>query len=150
MYISTSSVFLIILITGLFCSCIKHKPTDPLTFSGKTIIVGSGGGFAGIEQEYRLLNNGQLYYRSSIRDSFKLVEAKSKGKARKWAVRFDSLQLEKVAFNEPGNIYKFVGYKTDSVENRIVWSNVNSVPNSAIPDFYKNFLAYWGNKKKQD
>lgn len=124
-------------------SCASRKPVDPLQYAGRSVILGSGGGFSGMETEYRLLDNGQLYQRAIPNEPYKLLKAKSKKKAEKWIASFDSLSALHTSFNNPGNMYKFVVFKKDTSENRVVWGLANQLPDEKITQFYQDFLNYW-------
>ncbi len=132
-----------LILSLLFQSCISHKPVDPLAHKGRSVILGHGGGFAGDEEEYRLLDNGQLYHRALLNEPFKLTKAKTKKRAEKWITTFDSLSTLHSSFNNPGNTYKFVVFKKDTIENRVVWSKMNEQPDEKITTFYQQFLEYW-------
>lgn len=132
-----------LILTLLFQSCATHKQVDPLKHAGRSVILGHGGGFAGIEEEYRLLDNGQLYHRALLNEPFKLTKAKSKKRSEKWITKFDSLSALHTSFNNPGNTYKFVVFKKDTVENRVVWTSQNEQPDEKITQFYQEFLDYW-------
>jgi hypothetical protein len=124
-------------------SCVTHKPLDPLLYSGNSVILGHGGGFAGTEEEYRLLENGQLYHRGLLNEPFKLIKSKTKKRSGKWIAEFDSLAQIHTSFNEPGNTYRFVVFKKDTMENRVVWAPLNRDIDDKITQFYERFSKYW-------
>lgn len=132
-----------LLLAVIHQSCITRKPVDPLHFPGNAVILGHGGGFAGTEEEYRLLRNGQLYHRALLNESFKLIKSKTKKRSAKWIAEFDSLSQIHDSFNAPGNTYKYVVFKKDTLENRVVWAPQNREIDDRIVKFYGRFSDYW-------
>ncbi|MCE7043938.1 hypothetical protein [Dyadobacter sp. CY312] len=139
-----------LLLAVIHQSCITRKPVDPLHYTGNTVILGHGGGFAGTEEEYRLLENGQLYHRALLNEPFKLLKSKTKKRSGKWIAEFDSLSQIHTSFNVPGNTYKFVVFKKDTLENRVVWSSQNREIDHRITQFYERFSDYWIYDKPQN
>ncbi len=143
-------IFLILMLGSplVMISCISNKPTDPLHYQGRMIVVGSGGGFAGEERQYRMLDNGQLYVGNPSDSSFVFMHAKSKRRAAKWLTAFDSMGVIQLDFNHPGNTYQYL--ETGDGGKRVVWGSKSEKPEVTITDFYKQFMAYWVYSRQKD
>jgi hypothetical protein len=118
----TLPIFALIMIL-LGANACKHQPKFTAdTLPAQQMRWGSGGGFAGKENVYTLLQNGQIFQRDAQGN---LVERK-KTKAKKAAAIYKTareLKLADLDFNYPGNVYSFLEWQDGDAIRRIVWGD---------------------------
>ena len=120
---------------------------DPTTYEGAVISIGKGGGFAGTVREYRLLDTGRLYLKELGNTHFRLIRKKCKKKAYTWFYELERTGVRCIDYQNPGNVYQFVGLKDAALDKRVTWGNNDSEVAPEITDYYSRFMAYWVNKK---
>lgn len=117
-----------------------HAPT-PTSYTGRQLVVGSGGGFTGFSTTYYLLDNGQLFGRRSqdtvYRVLGKLTTANTK---RAFAAVETTGRIKKIRFDNPGNTYKFVGWKRGKQRYNVTWGAPGAAVPAAYPAFYNSFM----------
>lgn len=117
------------------CKVVKYAPDKLPT---KQLIFGDGGGFAGIETSYTLLENGQLFKQVGVEG--KLQELKSiKPKAAKpYFEKIAALQLYKMDIEKPGNLYYFMQEVNETIDSRVVWGAGDYLPPQSLISTYKD------------
>ncbi|MGB0525774.1 MAG: hypothetical protein ACPGJS_22535 [Flammeovirgaceae bacterium] len=127
---------------GLFMllSC-KAQEFTPDTFPKDQLIFGTGGGITGHEKTYTLLANGQVFFMNSL-----TKKLESLGKADKKLVKaaFQQAKTHKILdvdYQKPGNLYRFLAYKSDSKNNRITWAEGSKTVPPAIKTIYNQLLS---------
>ncbi len=119
-------IFTPILISLLICIYIlacQSQFYTPDTYTGRQLIVGNGGGFTGKETAYILLKNGQLFTITSQSQAPEFVKMLPKNISKELFQKLKQIQLSKLTFNHPGNIYYFIGIKDRHSSQRIVWGD---------------------------
>ena len=101
------------------CSTTKSTPTD---HSGQQITFGDGGGFAGIEHTYVLLDNGALYKKAD-NGQHDFVHSVDKQLAKQVFVNAVELDLGNYLYLNPGNMYEYIEWDNDGQTNRICWDS---------------------------
>lgn len=114
--------YFLLIFSILLISCHSSKQ-DPATFSGKQIIFGNGGGFAGAYNEYVLQENGDFYKKEAIKGDYNWVKRLDKDLAEQIFTNYTTLEIEKINMNKPGNIYYFVGMKDEVNEHKLIWGD---------------------------
>lgn len=101
---------------------------------------GNGGGFAGIETTYTLLENGQLF--KSTMGTPEVVALKNcpRKTAKQLFETAESLGLEKLDFAHPGNTYSFIEYTDDGKTNRITWGSRGQSVDEKIQALYEQLV----------
>lgn len=120
---------------------------NPTTHEGAVISLGKGGGFAGTVREYRLLDTGRLYLKEAGSADYRLVKKKCKKKALVWFYELEKTGIRCMDYQNPGNIYQFVGLKDKKFDRRVTWGANDQEIDPEITDYYTRFMAYWVNKK---
>ena len=115
------------------CTSTTILPPD---HSGEVVIFGEGGGFAGRETGYAILDNGQVFEMDHNRH-FKRREDLDRSKARQLFENIELLGLIDRPFMEPGNIYHFIEVRRDQKETRISWNDVTGNAPDDVMTFYK-------------
>jgi len=116
------------------CKSTKYTPTD---FPDSQITFGSGGGFTGAVTDYTLLENGQLFKRSSLKNEFLALHKVKKDVVKQMFKNYEFLNIGQETINEPGNLYYFIQYKDkDKKEHKITWNDQSAVS--------ENVKTYYG------
>jgi len=132
--ILTSIALLLIVFFYSSCKTTKYTPTD---FPDAQITFGSGGGIAGLVTDYTLLENGQLFKRSSKDNVFVPLKGVKKDAVKQAFKNLTFLGLDKIDTNDPGNIYYFIEYKTEEGSSKkITWGNGNAEDEKTLKLFY--------------
>lgn len=109
----------------------------------RQLVFGKGGGITGAIDTYILLENGQLFHSNSITEENSELEGIRKKEAQECYTKMQSLELSKMDFNHPGNMYYFLEQVDSTGTSKIIWgSNDHQVP-GACEDFYaelQNFI----------
>ncbi len=133
----TRALFFVLLCTAaLFDQC---KPTrySPSELPEEYLRFGDGGGFAGIETTYTLLENGQLFkHKSKGGDTLELPGVKPH-LAKKAIEKAESLGLLTLDFMYPSNIYTFIEFTDDGKTNRIAWGDRDHPVDEKISALYE-------------
>lgn len=122
--------------------CSANRSALPTTYKGRQIVVGNGGGFTGLTTTYYLLDNGKLLSRSS-RDTVFTQLGKPKSTLRKQLFRavLDTCQIRTTAYNEPGNVSRFVQFQNAGETHRVAWATGDTAVPATYPKFYRSFMA---------
>ncbi|MBL7825711.1 MAG: hypothetical protein JNJ57_03710 [Saprospiraceae bacterium] len=123
--------------TGLLFQLCKHQPKfSPDNLPVKQLRWGNGGGFTGRENTNVLLENGQLF---SNKLSGEFKEAEEKAKSKTSAALFKSVQalnLGKMEFVHPGNLYQFIEFHDGDAVQRVVWGDASFPVDPAIQSLF--------------
>ncbi len=119
----------------LFFSCKSTKPA-PENFTRKQLVFGSGGGITGMVKQHALLEDGYLFTKTNLEDTYTYVSKVSKRKCKGYFNQSQLLNIKDVAFSHPGNRYFFLEYKDTLSTNRITWGDGQHTPPEEITDLY--------------
>lgn len=131
----TTLILLALLATAFLWFACKQTKYAPGNFPDRQLRWGNGGGVAGKETMYTLLDNGQIFVREQ---GGQLTETgKTKGKKAKALYEMiGTLGLEKLDFQHPGNVYDFVEVLNGDSVKRISWGAKDNPVDPKIKDFY--------------
>lgn len=122
-------------------SAVPRSSDRPATYSGRQLMVGSGGGFTGFSTTYCLLDNGQLFGRQGLDTAYRYLGKQTPANT-KWA--FATVEttgrIKRVQFDNPGNTYKFVRWKKGRQQYGITWGAPGTTVPTAYPKFYTSFM----------
>ncbi|MFT4664092.1 MAG: hypothetical protein ACI8YQ_002522 [Polaribacter sp.] len=136
--ITTLSLLLVVLFYSS-CKTTKYTPTD---FPDAQITFGSGGGFSGLVTDYTLLENGQLFKRSSKDKLFVPIKGVKKDAVAQAFKNFNFLGLDKMEVNDPGNLYYFIEFKTEEgTAKKLTWGNSKSEMEHTLKLFYSQLSS---------
>lgn len=129
--------------------CVRQQSSsnDPSKYTGATLTVGKGGGFAGTVREYRLLDSGELFAKEPNEQDFQFIKKKSPRKAKTWFTRLQTMDFAQMEYQKPGNVYQFISLKTDSTAHRVTWSGGDPTVPAGVADFYDDFMKAWVGEK---
>jgi len=126
-----SSIFLVVLF-----SC-KSQTYQLDNLPEKQLVFGSGGGISGEVKTYILLENGQVFYNNSLTDTNEEIKSLSKKEATLCFKKMDSLKLEEMNFDHPGNMYYFVEEVKGEERHRVTWGSNDHEVSESCRKFYK-------------
>jgi hypothetical protein len=126
-----------IIIVGILLtwSC-KSVPFNPSTPGKDLITIGEGGGFAGIETRYYFTTAGQVYRQIGRDTTFFKLPAIDRRIVTQVLEIARQIGLNDYAYENPGNVYKFLSFQIDGKENKIVWSTPKDGVKSAYPSIF--------------
>ncbi len=117
-------------------------PRQPDSYTGRQLLVGSGGGFTGASTTYCLLDNGQLFSRQSRDTTYRFLGHQTRANTRRaFATVETKCRIKKTRFDKPGNIYKFVRWKRGKQQYGVTWGAVGARVPATYPRFYTSFMA---------
>ena len=131
-------IALISLVLSPACKVTKYTP-DKLPI--RQIVFGDGGGFAGIETSFTLLENGQLFKQVGVEGAFEELKSIKPKEAKALFDKVNSLQLFKLDIEKPGNLYYFLRQVTDHLDSRVTWGAGDYLPPQGIVSVYKELKA---------
>ncbi|MEO1257452.1 MAG: hypothetical protein AAFZ15_01600 [Bacteroidota bacterium] len=117
------------------CKVVKYTPDKLPT---KQIIFGDGGGFAGIETSYTLLENGQLFRQVDVEGAYQELKPIKPKEAKVFFDKVASLQLYKMDIEKPGNLYYFMREINESIDSRVTWGAGDYLPPKALVSTYRD------------
>lgn len=133
----------------LITSC--SKKILPEKMPETQIIFGSGGGFTNQVKEYCLLENGKIVAKSADGTYFDILTHIGKTEAKQCFNKCQSLHLDEMQFNEPGNLYYFLTIRTKSKpENRIVWGDRSKPVSADVAQLHKTLMSYLPKRTPQE
>ena len=114
----------------------------PATYPGRQIMAGNGGGFTGFSTTYYLLDNGQLFGKRS-RDTLFIPLGKqtTANTKRLFALVERTCSIKTTRFNNPGNMYKFVGWQKGKQAYQVTWGDTGTEVPATYPKTYDSFMA---------
>ena len=119
--------------------CTTFKPEN---LPAKHITFGNGGGVTGAVKEYILLENGQVFTRSTFGSTPTELKKVKKGDAKKLYAEYEAQKMSELEFISPGNQYFYVQMNIDSTTNhRVVWGGAKGDPPAKIASFYERLVA---------
>jgi hypothetical protein len=140
-YLALAATFLVFMMTS--CKTTKYSLANP---PENTISLGDGGGFAGIETGYTLLENGQIFRYSTPGDTTELQGIKKK-EAKEWYEKFKGLRVQHLDIEQPGNLYYFVRFTNPDIAHGITWGAADYNIRKDILEFYKSMRDLVKDKK---
>lgn len=126
------------MIMVVFTACSK-KTTLLSEYKGEKIIFGNGGGFSGAVSSIMLLENGEIYRMGSSENDYTLLGALKKNVAKNQFMTYETMGIQNMHLNEPGNRYFFITKISDGKEYKILWGR-NKLDNNVPKIFYDNMM----------
>ncbi|MFD1143418.1 FAD-binding oxidoreductase [Larkinella insperata] len=113
----------------------------PLSYRKRQIMVGKGGGFTGASTVYYLLENGYLYRKTEADSLFTRLGKQPATTTRRLFNELEAnCRIKTVQFDQPGNTYRFVGWKKGQQEYRVTWGATGQTVPPAFSKFYNSFM----------
>lgn len=135
MIIKGLSGFLLAVLLLILTACNSSR-SMPGDHKGSMVIFGEGGGFAGRETGYAILDNNEVFEMDHQRNysRFKELDGNTTDQI------FENIQLLRLAerpFMEPGNTYYFIEIHEKGEVTRLSWNDVTANAPADVRSFYK-------------
>ena len=128
-----NKIYLLTLLLILFsCSAqqqIKNNNPHLLSF-------GNSGGFTNQTITFNINEDGNLWKVSNLKNDSVFIKNLSKAELRKVLKTAYTYGLDTLKLSKPGNMTKFIRFKSKSVNNKIEWSGNNETVN----EFYNELM----------
>jgi len=108
-------------------------------YKGPKLMFGEGGGFAGSVNEYIVFPNGQIFLKKNDGAAVAFAKIK-KRKAKKLFKKADEMDLIKMSYKKPGNMYYYIGYKKDKEFSKSTWGREEHLINEPLDSFFREFF----------
>ncbi len=112
--------------------------------SKRILFVGSGGGVTGAVNEYTIDVDGSMYEKKSLGETASRKKGLKTNQIQQINDMFNALDFDQMKYNNPGNLYYFIGYEINGKRHQITWGGANDeVPQKvkAYYDFMMNELS---------
>lgn len=136
-----SKLTLVLLSLSITFYCCKSYTPDQLP--EKQLVFGNGGGFAGIETAYTLLENGQLFKHNSHDSIPKELTKLGRKTAQQFFTALNDMAFDTISLNDPGNIYQFIQLQEEGKTHKVTWNAANEAADSTqlqIGTVYKDLV----------
>jgi hypothetical protein len=129
-------IFIAIAFFGGLWGC--SSPQEfPAVYKQDQIHFGQGGGFTGGVTYYVLLEDGRVFQRGQRDTTMTYLEKWSPGFTEQMFTNFTSLHLHEISFNEPGDLYYFIDYRSPGhADHRLTWGRNGFKPDPNATRFY--------------
>ena len=134
------SILLILSSVVLMCFLFSCKTHTPLTFEKSKMYFGSGGGFTGAVNEYCLLSNGEFFKKKDKSEDFIVLPKIKRSEAKALFEEMETLKIQELDHNQPGNMYYFLTYADDNKTHKIAWGKGESPFNDNQAAFYEKLM----------
>ncbi len=132
-------LFLLFIGAALVWQGCKTQEISFKDYKGPKLIFGKGGGFTGAVDEYTVFPNGQVFLKKN--DGAVTAYAKiKKKKAKKLFKKAIEMDLMKMSYKKPGNMYYYIGYKKDNEFSKSTWGREQHLINEPLDAFFKTFF----------
>lgn len=116
--------------------------STPVTYTGRQIMVASGGGFTGFSASYYLLDNGKLFGRRSRDTTFTFIGQQTTANTKRvFSVAEGKCKIRTTKFDHPGNIYKVVRWRKGKLGNKVAWGAPGRTAPPNYAKFYDTFMS---------
>ena len=129
-------IFPLYALSLLILAC--SPPRDfPVGYKQDQIHFGQGGGFTGGVTYYALLEDGRVFQRGERDTVFTWLEKWTPEFTEQMFSNYNSLHLQEMNFNEPGDLYYFIIYKSPAHgDHRLTWGRSGFKPDQNAVRFY--------------
>jgi len=123
-------------------SCQGSKSVTSMESEQSTyFIVGTGGGFTGLYNQYKIYQNGIIENYDFSQKSYRSFKKVKPTEVEMFFKQIKELNLSKVDFNKPGNVSDYIDVLgPDQKLNRIQWANSSTDISPDIIRFHENAM----------
>lgn len=122
-----------VLISAIAC---KSIPFSPENYRDNYIVMGEGGGFAGVETHHFITLKGDVFRRVAQDTLLQKLPAVSQRLVDQVMNTVEQLDLINYEYNRPGNTYKFLHFYVDGKDQKVVWSGNDQEVNPACQNLF--------------
>jgi hypothetical protein len=131
----------IVCASGIFFMACRTKKYAFQDRPATSIAIGNGGGFAGTEHRYILIESGQVFAGKSGSANFTELKSISSSTAQQFLKTARENLLGNVTLNELGNTYMYMEYIDGKETRRIAWSGQVKM-NPALSNIYDTLTKH--------
>ena len=131
-----NTMYKIIILAFVLVGGCKSAPFSPTAHSEDLIIIGEGGGIAGIETRYYFTTTGQVYRQEGRDTTFVKLPRIDRRIVTQVIETARQVGLADYTYQIPGNVYKFLTVNVEGKENKIVWSTPKDGVKSICPTIF--------------
>jgi hypothetical protein len=121
----------------IFSCCQTTHYASPETFTGNEIIISEGGGVSGQTTQHIILENGQVFVRTTYPASLKELNKLKKKTVEQIFDRVGKLKIEGTNFHHPGNMTYSLSLKSGNDLQEIKWGDPGFPVPPSILDCYQ-------------
>lgn len=136
MQVSKSKISLGIVIIFLIWSC-KTITFHPDQYAQDYLMIGDGGGYTGLETSFYFTKNGDVFRHSGRDTIYEKLPSIDRHIVSQAIQSIQQLDLMQYQYENPGNVYKFLAFKIEGKDNRVVWGGNQDEVNPAITSIYR-------------
>jgi len=126
-------LYLLGLVMFLFsCSAQKEIYQD----NPHMISFGTMGGFTNVNTTYKLFSDGNLWKTRKATNDSSLMKQIKKSATKKLFKTAYALGMDTLNYDKPGNMSRFIIYKSKNFNNKVVWEGKNET----LDGFYESLL----------
>ncbi len=123
----------------LFGSC-KTAQVSPEKYEKAKVYFGNGGGFTGELREFCLLENGDVFQINPSSRQATLRNSGAKSLTKSIFKDMAEMDLKKYSYDQPGNLYYWMKYQTDSDSTYLIWGHSDMVVEEEIVNLYETLV----------
>jgi hypothetical protein len=97
---------------------------------------GTSGGFTNQTISFKLFSDGKLWKIRGLQKDSSLLKQLKKSQTRTFFKQAYALGLDTLKYDEPGNMSRFVNFKNNKFNNKVIWSGKNE----RLDNFYNSLL----------
>ncbi len=97
---------------------------------------GTSGGFTNQTVSFKLFSDGKLWKIRGLQKDSSLLKQLKNSQTKKLFKQAYSLGIDTLKYDEPGNMSKFINFKSNKFDNKIIWSGKNE----RLDSFYNSLL----------
>jgi hypothetical protein len=137
----SNSIFNLFILSVIFINGCRSQNSLQEDCKNCQVIFGSGGGFTGKVNEYTLNNNGDIFLNNTLKNQNSKVKTLAPSQTKDIFNKLKSLDLNKIQFRHPGNLYYFLKFKSNNAIYEVTWGDNKNPAPAEILDFYKFLMA---------
>lgn len=147
----TLSIYLFLVFT--FSACKQNKiietPNDSKENKTGYFIVGEGGGFTGLYEQYKIKQNGDIEAYDFNTDAYTLLKKVKESDVEVFFTKIDELELAEVEVNIPGNMSQYIEINYNGIKEHIItWELGSRSVDANIQAFFKESFSFCENFKE--
>jgi len=139
-------LFLSIILFATQCKTVDYTPSN---YEDDIIIVGSGGGFTGLVEEYTILSNGQLFYGSGNGNYTMELDRFDKKDIKQIFKNYSLLGFGDLNIDKPGNMYHYLVFKNMDRIHKIQWGAHDANTPGELLVYFANLKKMCSQAKKE-
>ena len=116
----------------------KSSQTVLATNHHTSIMYGSLGGFAGSYEEYKILPNGDVFYRQRYNGDFNKIQPVQITMTNQFFELMEQFCDQEIEMNDAGNLTYFMKYtKNNKQQLELIWGGENDETSPQVVQLYK-------------